>query len=193
DWHGHRDRGLAIANSLAAVAAGADQIHGAAIALGERVGNTPMDLLLVNLKLMGLIDRDLSRLKEYCEKVAQATRTTIPPNYPVVGRDAFRTATGVHAAAIIKAYKKGDVLLANSVYSGVPSHYFGLEQVIEIGPLSGRSNVVYWLEKRGIPASDELVDRIFAAAKQASQVLTEAELRGLCEDSAAAAGKRGAS
>ncbi|MGH9792323.1 MAG: 2-isopropylmalate synthase, partial [Candidatus Acidiferrales bacterium] len=118
---------------------------------------------------------------------------TIPPNYPVVGRDAFRTATGVHAAAIIKAYKKGDVLLANSVYSGVPSHYFGLEQVIEIGPLSGRSNVVYWLEKRGIPASDELVDRIFAAAKQASQVLTEAELRGLCEDSAAAAGKRGAS
>lgn len=193
DWHGHRDRGLAIANSLAAVAAGADQIHGAAIALGERVGNTPMDLLLVNLKLMGLIDRDLSRLKEYCEKVAQATRTTIPPNYPVVGRDAFRTATGVHAAAIIKAYKKGDVLLANSVYSGVPSHYFGLDQVIEIGPLSGRSNVVYWLEKRGIPASDELVDRIFAAAKQASQVLTEAELRGLCEDSAAAAGKRGAS
>ncbi|MGH9817397.1 MAG: LeuA family protein, partial [Candidatus Acidiferrales bacterium] len=191
DWHGHCDRGLAIANSLTAVAAGADQIHGAAIALGERVGNTPMDLLLVNLKLMGLIERDLSRLKEYCEKVAKATRTTIPPNYPVIGRDAFRTATGVHAAAIIKAYKKGDVLLANSVYSGVPSHYFGLEQVIEIGPLSGRSNVVYWLEKRGIPATDELVDRIFAAAKQASQVLTEAELRGLCEDSAAAAGKRG--
>ncbi len=193
DWHGHCDRGLAIANSLAAVAAGADQIHGAAIALGERVGNTPMDLLLVNLKLMGLIDRDLSRLKEYCEKVAKATRTTIPPNYPVIGRDAFRTATGVHAAAIIKAYKKDDVLLANSVYSGVPSHYFGLEQVIEIGPLSGRSNVVYWLEKRGIPATDELVDRIFAAAKQASQVLTEAELRGLCEDSRAAAGKRSAS
>ncbi len=193
DWHGHCDRGLAIANSLSAVAAGADQIHGAAIALGERVGNTPMDLLLVNLKLMGLIDRDLSRLKEYCEKVAQATRTTIPPNYPVIGRDAFRTATGVHAAAIIKAYKKDDVLLANSVYSGVPSHYFGLEQVIEIGPLSGRSNVVYWLEKRGIPATDALVDRIFAAAKQASQVLTEAELRGLCEDSPAAAGKRSAS
>lgn len=193
DWHGHCDRGLAIANSLAAVAAGADQIHGAAIALGERVGNTPMDLLLVNLKLMGLIDRDLSRLKEYCEKVAQATRTVIPPNYPVIGRDAFRTATGVHAAAIIKAYKKNDVLLANSVYSGVPSHYFGLEQAIEIGPLSGRSNVVYWLEKRGIRASDELVDRIFAAAKQASQVLTEAELRELCEDSPAAAGKRNAS
>ncbi len=190
DWHGHCDRGLAIANSLSAVAAGANQIHGAAISLGERVGNTPMDLLLVNLKLMGLIDRDLSRLKEYCEKVARATHTMIPPNYPVVGRDAFRTATGVHAAAIIKAYKKNDTLLANSVYSGVPSHFFGLEQVIEIGPLSGRSNVIYWLEKRGIPASDELVDRIFAAAKQASQVLTEEELRALCNGPAATTGQR---
>ncbi|MCL6565301.1 MAG: LeuA family protein [Acidobacteriia bacterium] len=176
DWHGHCDRGLAVANSLAAIAAGADQVHAAANSLGERVGNTPMELMLVNLRLMGLIDRDLSRLKEYCEKVARATRTTIPPNYPVIGRDAFRTATGVHAAAIIKAYRKNDVLLANSVYSGVPSHLFGLEQVIEIGPLSGRSNVIYWLEKRGIPASDDLVDVIFARAKQSSRLLTEAEI-----------------
>jgi len=147
--------------------------------LGERVGNTPMEQMLVNLKLMGVIDRDLSRLKEYCEKVARATRTTIPPNYPVIGRDAFRTATGVHAAAIIKAYKKNDAMLANSVYSGVPSHQFGLEQVIEIGPLSGRSNVIYWLEKRGIPAADDVVDRIFQAAKQASRILTEAEVMAL--------------
>src|SRR5713226_613558 len=144
DWHGHCDRGLAIANSLAAIAAGANQVHAAANSLGERVGNTPMELMLVNLRLMGLIERDLSRLKEYCEKVAHATHTTIPPNYPVIGRDAFRTATGVHAAAIIKAYKKNDAILANSVYSGVPSHLFGLEQVIEIGPMSGRSNVIYW-------------------------------------------------
>ncbi len=187
DWHGHCDRGLAIANSIGALAAGADQIHGAANSLGERVGNTPMELLLVNLKLMGLIDRDLSRLKEYCEKVARATHTTIPPNYPVVGRDAFRTATGVHAAAIIKAYKKNDTYLANAVYSGVPSHLFGLEQVIEVGPLSGRSNVIYWLEKRGISASDETVDRIFAAAKKASRILTEEELLALAGSRAGAA------
>lgn len=180
DWHGHCDRGLALANSIAAIAAGADQVHGAAIALGERVGNTPMDLLLVNLKLMGLIDRDLSRLKEYCEKVSRATRTPIPANYPVFGRDAFRTATGVHAAAIIKAYKKNDVMLANSVYSGVPSHYFGLEQVIEVGPLSGRSNVVFWLERHGIAPADELVDRVFAAAKQANCVLSDDQILALC-------------
>lgn len=180
DWHGHCDRGLAIANSLAAVAAGADQIHGAALSLGERVGNAPMDLLLVNLKLMGLIDRDLSRLRDYCLAVSRATRTPIPPNYPVVGRDAFRTATGVHAAAIIKAFRKNDTMLANSVYSGVPSHLFGMEQVIEIGPMSGKSNVIYWLEKRGIPATEEVVERIFAAAKQATRLLTEEEILILC-------------
>jgi len=186
DWHGHCDRGLAIANSLAAIAAGADQVHAAANSLGERVGNTPMELMLVNLRLLGLIERDLSRLKEYCEKVARATHTTIPPNYPVIGRDAFRTATGVHAAAIIKAFRKDDPMLANSVYSGVPSHLFGLEQIIEIGPMSGRSNVIYWLEKRGIPATDELVARIFDAAKKATRVLTEEEILTLCGQSARA-------
>jgi 2-isopropylmalate synthase len=138
------------------------------------------ELILVNLRLMGLIHRDLSRLKEYCEKVARATHTTIPPNYPVVGYDAFRTATGVHAAAIIKAFRKNDVTLANSVYSGVPSHLFGLEQVIEIGPMSGRSNVIYWLEKHGIPASEELVARIFDAAKKSQRVMTEEEILALC-------------
>ncbi len=183
DWHGHNDRGLSIANSLAAIAAGADQVHGAALALGERVGNTPMELMLVNLRVMGLIDHDLSRLKEYSEAVSRATHTPIPPNYPVIGRDAFRTATGVHAAAIVKAYKKNDRDLANAIYSGVPSHLFGLEQIIEIGPLSGRSNVIYWLEKRGIEANDERVDRIFAAAKQSQQILTEAEIRALLEPS----------
>jgi len=180
DWHGHCDRGLAIANSLAAFAGGADQIHAAANSLGERVGNTPMELMLVNLRLLGLIDRDLLRLKEYCEKVAQATHTTIPPNYPVIGRDAFRTATGVHAAAIIKAYKKNDAMLANTVYSGVPSHLFGLEQTIEVGPLSGRSNVIFWLEKHGIPATEELVTKIYDAAKKALRILTDDEILALC-------------
>lgn len=180
DWHGHNDRGLAVANSMAALMAGADQIHAAANALGERVGNTPMELMLVNLRLLGLIDRDLSRLKEYCETVARATHTTIPPNYPVVGRDAFRTATGVHAAAIIKAFRKGDEMLANTVYSGVPAHLFGLAQVIEIGPMSGKSNVLFWMELHKVPASDEIATRILDAAKKSSRVLTDDEIMALC-------------
>ena len=180
DWHGHRDRGLAIANSLAAIAAGARQIHGVALSLGERVGNTPMELLLVNLRLMGLRSNDLTFLRAYCEAVAKATRTTIPPNYPVFGRDAFRTGTGVHAAAIIKALRKHDRNLADAVYSGVPAHLFGLEQIVEVGPMSGKSNVSYWLARHGIPETDELVNRIFEAAKQSSRMLTDEELKALC-------------
>jgi len=180
DWHGHCDRGLAVSNSLAAFEAGAAQVHAAALGIGERVGNTPMDQLLVNLKLLGAIDRDLRKLKEYCLVVSEAVGVPIPPNYPVVGADAFRTATGVHAAAVIKAFRKNDVELANQVYSGVPSHWFGIEQKIEIGPLSGKSNVIYWLEKRGIPPTEELVEKIFARAKQADRLLTDAEILEIC-------------
>jgi 2-isopropylmalate synthase len=183
DWHGHNDRGLAVANSLAAVAAGAHQVHAAANSLGERVGNTPMELMLVNLRLMGLIGQDLSRLKEYCDRVAEATHTTIPTNYPVIGRDAYRTATGVHAAAIIKAFRKNDAELANAVYSGVPAQLFGLEQIIEIGPMSGKSNVLYWLEKRGMAGDENWVNRIFEAAKKSSRVLTDQEILALCDKS----------
>jgi 2-isopropylmalate synthase len=173
DWHGHQDRGLGVINSIAAIEGGADQVHGSALGMGERVGNTPMDQLLVNLKLMGWIQNDLSRLKQYCDVAADACQWTIPLNYPVFGRDAFRTATGVHAAAVIKSYRKGDTTLADLVYSGVPAGLFGLKQVIEVGPMSGKSNVIYWLESRGIEASEERVTRIFEHAKRSSAVMEE--------------------
>jgi 2-isopropylmalate synthase len=179
DWHGHRDRGLDVVNALAALSAGATRLHGTAIGIGERVGNTPMDLLLVNLVLMEYIDRDLSRLVEYCEAVSAATGIPIPPNYPVVGRDAFRTATGVHAAAVIKAFRKNDRALADAVYSSVPASLVGRDQEIEVGPMSGKSNVVYWLEKRGLPVTDAVVERIFARAKVATTVLEEREILDL--------------
>ncbi len=185
DWHGHCDRGLAVANSLAAFEAGADQVHAAALGIGERVGNTPMDQLLVNLKLMGAIDRDLHKLKEYAQVVSEAVGAPIPPNYPVLGSDAFRTATGVHAAAVIKAYRKNDTELANQVYSGVPSHWFGMDQQIAIGPMSGKSNVIFWLEQRGMDPTDELVEKIFVRAKQADRLLTETELLEISRQSAA--------
>src|SRR6266849_6259728 len=188
DWHGHSDRGLGVANSLAALAAGADCVHATGLGIGERVGNTQMDQMLVNLKLMGVPpwdQQDLTRLKDYCSAISEATGVPIPRNYPVLGEDAFRTATGVHAAAVIKAFKKGDRELANSVYSGVPSHYFGLEQVIEIGPMSGKSNVIFWLERKGITASDELVERIFQSAKASDRCLTENEILAFCPNTSA--------
>jgi 2-isopropylmalate synthase len=179
DWHGHQDRGLGVINSIAAIQAGADQVHACALGIGERVGNTPLDQLLVNLKLLGWIDNDLSRLGEYCQTAARICGWNVPANYPVFGRDAFRTATGVHAAAVIKSYKKGDPHLADIVYSGVPAGEFGLEQVIEIGPMSGKSNVIYWLEKRGLEANESRVNRIYERGKAASGVLEESEIMGL--------------
>jgi 2-isopropylmalate synthase len=176
DWHGHRDRGLGLANALAAIEAGATRIHATALGVGERAGNTEMDLLLVNLKLAGLIDNDLSKLGEYCRLASTAVGLPIPANYPVFGKDAFETATGVHAAAVIKAFKKGDHWLANRVYSGVPADLFGLEQVIAVGPMSGKSNVTWFLEKRGIKASDEQVQRVLELAKKTPRLLTEAEI-----------------
>jgi isopropylmalate/homocitrate/citramalate synthase len=179
DWHGHCDRGLAIANSMAALVAGAVCVHATALGIGERVGNTQMDQMLVNLKLMGIhpwADQDLTKLKTYCQAVSKATGVPIPVNYPVLGDDAFRTATGVHAAAVIKAYKKNDIELANTVYSGVPSHVFGLEQIIDVGPMSGKSNVIFWLERHGIPATEDCVERIYKRAKASDHTLTETEI-----------------
>ncbi|KPJ60123.1 MAG: 2-isopropylmalate synthase [Latescibacteria bacterium DG_63] len=176
DWHAHRDRGLSIPNAIAAVEAGADRIHGTALGIGERSGNIPMDLLLVNLSLLGVIDLDLSYLPEYCRVVSEACHVPVPFNYPVIGRDAFRTATGVHAAAVIKAERKGHSWLADRIYSGVPAGDFGLEQVIEIGPMSGESNVIYWLQKRNIEPGKELVQKIFDRAKHSKRLLSEEEI-----------------
>lgn len=179
DWHGHQDRGLGVMNTIAAIEAGADRVHGSALGIGERSGNAPMDLILVNLKLLGWIENDLAALGQYCRAAAEAVKVEIPHNYPVFGRDAFETATGVHAAAVVKAFRKGDVRLANLVYSGVPADAFGLEQVIRIGPMSGKSNASFWLERRGIAATDDLVNRILEAGKNSPRLLEDAEVEAI--------------
>lgn len=186
DWHGHQDRGLGVINSLAAFEAGADRLHAAGLGVGERAGNTPMDQLLVNLKLLGYLapDRDLTGLMKYVEAVSQYLDVDIPFNYPVVGNDAFETGTGVHAAAVIKALRRGDAYLANRVYSGVPADQFGLEQRISVGPMSGKSNVVWWLEHNGFEATTERVDKLFDAAKESNRVLPDELLRELAEQAA---------
>jgi isopropylmalate/homocitrate/citramalate synthase len=176
DWHGHRDRGLDLINSLVAVTEGVDRVHACGLGIGERVGNLPMDLLLVNLKLLGWIDRDLRALPAYCRAVAEATGMSIPPNYPVVGKDAFETSTGVHAAAILKALRRGDEWLADRVYSSVPAREFGLEQVISIGPMSGQANVVAWLDRRGLHADPETVEHILSTAKASDRILRDEEV-----------------
>ncbi len=176
DWHGHRDRGMDIANTLAAIEAGADRVHACALGIGERSGNTPMEILLVNLNLLGLANRDLQGLPEYCEVVSQACGVPIPFNYPIVGADSFRTATGVHAAAVAKALNKNDAWLSDRVYCGVPASMVGRTQGIEIGPMSGEHNVRFWLHEHGIEPHPVFVEKILAAAKRSSRILTEEEI-----------------
>jgi 2-isopropylmalate synthase len=176
DWHGHRDRGLGLMNSLAALEAGATRIHATALGLGERSGNTEMDLLLVNLKLMGLIDQDLTALAEYCQLAHEATGVPFPENYPVFGDDAFETGTGVHASAVIKAFKKNDIWLADRVYSGVPAGLFGREQSIKVGPMSGKSNVSFVLERHGVEPTDARIQAVLDKAKQSTRLLTDEEV-----------------
>lgn len=177
DWHGHNDRGLGVVNSIFAIEYGADRIHGTALGIGERVGNAALDQILLNLKLLGeLPDHDLTKLVQWCKTASEATHVPIHPQYPLAGSDAFRTATGVHAAAIIKAEKKGDSWLADRIYSGVPAGMFGKEQAIEIGHYSGESNVVYWLKKRGYEPTKELVTKVLGEAKRGNRVLTDEEI-----------------
>jgi 2-isopropylmalate synthase len=176
DWHGHRDRGLDLANSLAAIEAGATRVHGTALGIGERAGNTPIEQLLVNLNLLSMRHDDLSSLTKYVDSVSAATSVPVPVNTPMIGRDAFRTATGVHAAAIIKAQKKDDRWLTDFVYSGVPASLIGRNQEIEVGPMSGRSNVVFYLSQRGIVASHELIQAVLLAAKESNRILQEPEI-----------------
>ena len=187
DWHGHDDRGFGLGNALTAIEAGADRVHGCILGVGERVGNTPLDLFLVNLRLLGVIDQDLSRLGELVDLVSEACEVPIPVSYPVFGKDAFRTGTGVHAAAVIKALKKGDDWLADRVYSGVPASWFGRRQEIEIGHMAGDSNIVYWLRSRGIEPADELVERIRTLAKSTNRLLSEDEVMGVVHEAAPAA------
>ena len=183
DWHGHNDRGLGVVNSIFAIEYGADRVHGTALGIGERVGNAALDQILLNLKLLGeLPNHDLSKLLLWCKVASQATRVPIHPQYPLAGSDAFRTATGVHAAAIIKAEKKGHAWLADRIYSGVPAGMFGREQEIEVGHYSGESNVVYWLRKRGFEPTQELVSAVFAAAKRGNRVLTDEEILAVVKE-----------
>jgi isopropylmalate/homocitrate/citramalate synthase len=181
DWHGHNDRGLGVINTITAMTSGVDRVHATALGIGERVGNCSMDQLLINLRLMGYVTNDLSALADYVRTASAATEVPIPPNYPVFGDDAFRTATGVHAAAIIKAKKKGQDALADMVYSGVPAGMVGMHQRIEVGFMSGMSNIVYWLHAHGFEPDEKLVEAIFRAAKEHNRVLTDDELMQICK------------
>lgn len=176
DWHGHNDRGLSLALNLFALEHGVDRVHGTCLGVGERVGNGSLDQLLINLKLLGVIDRDLTPLHAYVRKVSSSYNVEIPYNYPVFGSDAFRTATGVHAAAVIKAIRSGRKDLADRVYSSVPAGDFGCKQRVDIGFYSGKSNIQFWLHEHELEITDARVQAIWDTAKSSDSTLTDAQI-----------------
>jgi len=181
DWHGHNDRGLALINALVAIQAGVNRVHATGLGVGERCGNASMEILLVNLRMYGMIDNDLTKLRQYCDLVSRAWGAPVAYNHPVIGADAFRTSTGVHAAAVMKAMKIGDTWLADRVYSSIPASWVGRQQEIEVGPMSGASNVIFWLETHGYEADPAVVNIILEAAKRSRRLLGEHEIRGILQ------------
>jgi len=179
NWHGHQDRGLGVANNIAAFESGADVIHGTALGVGERAGNAPLDQTLVNLSLMGVISNDLTALDEYMRKAHDYVKVPLPRNYPIFGNDAFETGTGVHASAVVKAMNKGDHWLADRIYSGVPAADYGLKQVIRIGHMSGRSNIIWWLKNNDYQVKDELVEHMFTVAKKQRKLMEDDEIHNI--------------
>ena len=181
DWHGHRDRGLDVVNSMAALSAGASRVHGCALGIGERVGNAALDSLIVNLVLQGWMDQDLSALDAYCRLASEMTGVHIPRNYPILGEDAFVTSTGVHAAAILKAQAKGDTWLEDRVYSAIPAALVGRHQIITVGPMSGQANVVAWLKDHHIEPTSSNITLILNAAKHTTHILSDEEIMNLLQ------------
>ncbi|MEZ4255602.1 MAG: hypothetical protein R3A78_07770 [Polyangiales bacterium] len=166
-------------------------MHGCVLGIGERVGNAPLDLLLINLKLLGeLPEADLSKLAALAEKVAAATRfrsrsTTRSWAKTPSARD--RRSCRRRSS---KAKQKGDDYLADRVYSGVPAGMFGREQEICVGPMSGISNAAYWLQHHGYDADQGTVDAILKAAKNSDHNLSDPEVRAVVERHRRGAGHR---
>ena len=182
DFHGHNDRGLALANSLAAVAAGADCIQGTVLGIGERAGNAPLDLVMINLQMQGLWNCDtLVNLKEYCLEVARLCNLSIPDKYPVFGKQSFSTQMGVHASAILKAKRHHNGELATCVYSGVDPNLVGLNYDVQVGPFSGRANVKFLMHQHNITLADEAIDHILEKARTENRILTKTEILTLAK------------
>jgi 2-isopropylmalate synthase len=183
DWHGQQDRGLALANALAATEAGADRVLASALGLGERCGTVPLELLLTNLRLIGRWPHTLNALQEYCESAAAAFGVAIAPAHAVIGADAFRIGSGAHATAMVKALRSGDRSLADVVCSAVPASLVGAEPRVDVSPVSGLSNVRWWLAQHGYDPGDLVLMReLLLAVKHTQRVASDDELRDLADE-----------
>ena len=178
-WHGHNDKGLALANALAAVDAGATIVSGTFLGVGERAGNIPLEQLILALAERGQFGSDLDELPLICALFAARMGWSIPPNQPLIGADVFSTGTGTHAAALLKARHLGREW-EDAIYSGVSAAALGREQSILIGPNSGRAAVRAVLDELSIEVNDDVVEQVLEHCKRAAKCLrTREEIEGI--------------
>ena len=180
-WHGHNDKGLSLANALASIEAGASIVSGTFTGMGERTGNIPLEQMILILSEAGNEMYDLRYLTRACELFCLSSRIEMAPGLPIVGRDAFSTSTGTHAAAIRKARAMGRDF-EDLVYSAVSAGALGRAQTLLIGPNSGRGAICAVLEEMSIPATDRTVGLVLHHCKENDRCLESAdEIRGLLE------------
>ncbi|MFI9422205.1 LeuA family protein [Streptomyces achromogenes] len=174
-WHGHNDRGLGLANSIAAVEAGADIVGGAFLGIGERSGNTALEQVIMYLYQNGVGNFDVKNLIPYLKKLSAATEFPIPVNMPLVGQQAFATCTGTHAAAVLKAAEIGTDF-EDYVFSSIPASELGAVQDIGVGPTSGMANATYVLRKGNMDSSEGTAEALLAHAKTQHRLMYEDEI-----------------
>jgi len=200
DWHGHRDMGNDVANTLVAIAAGADRVHVVARGIGERAGNTQMEAVLINLTAIlgeaGLKNPwQMEKLLELLSIYSDLVEIKSPSHGPLAGRS-HTTSLGIHTAAMLKAEKLalrahqlGEKLLADKlklmnrrIYTAVDPQSVGGKHCISVGPWSGKSTVrLAHLALGGKPRqlSDETIAHVLLTAKKFGRELGKKELQKL--------------
>lgn len=180
-YHGHNDTGNAVSNSIAAIAAGAKTIHVTHIGMGERAGNASTEGVLANLTRRGINKYDLHKVVEGSNFVAEAFGVKIPNNHPLIGADVFSTESGIHAAGIDNARKKG-LNVSGIIYSAVSPEVVGRETIVNIGPLGGIHSVKWVLDRMGVPSSAELTSALLMQARIQNRALTPSEIKAVVRE-----------
>lgn len=176
DWHGHNDRGLAVANALAALVAGADCVHTTIFGVGERAGNADLESLVANLHYLYGSCYHLDVLPRLTKYASAVFGEPVPPRHPVIGQNAYSTAAGIHGAAILKASRMDRPELVANAYAGVDPRLIGRQTHVRVGPLSGSANVEWKASQLGLPFSPELAARVLNEAREVDRILTDDEI-----------------
>jgi 2-isopropylmalate synthase len=157
--HCHDDLGLAVANSLAGVRAGARQVECTVCGIGERAGNAALEELMVGMKILYGLDNDydLSKLPAVCAETAQIAKVQFAANKPVAGVRNYTRESGIGVDLVIKE--------PLAMFATNPS-IFGRVGDIALGKKSGKASVEYFLEKEGIEATDEQIRNMVTMVKE---------------------------